>query len=87
MQKLRRSEIDILRAISVLCVIIFHFDKKGAVFTGAGNLTISAFKQNFENFYYITIPEVYDAFANQYNYLWFKLGKSHSELPTKLELP
>jgi hypothetical protein len=67
--------------------LIFHFDKKGAVFTGAGNLTISAFKQNFENFYYITIPEVYDAFANQYNYLWFKLGKSHSELPTKLELP
>ena len=27
MQKLRRSEIDVLRAISVLCVIIFHFDK------------------------------------------------------------
>jgi hypothetical protein len=60
---------------------------QGAVFAGAGNLTSAAFHSNFENFYMIKIPEIYQAFATQYEYLWEKLGKSYSELPEELVLP
>ena len=68
--------------------LIFDFNNnQGAVFAGAGNLTIAAFTSNFENFYYITIPEVYQAFVKQYQYLWDTLGRSHQEMPTKFVLP
>ncbi len=68
--------------------LIFKFKtRKGAVFTGAGNLTTAAFTTNFENFYYITIPEVHRAFEKQYHYLWNKLARSYQEMPTELALP
>lgn len=66
------------------------FNKKGqveAVFAGAGNLTDAAFNTNFENFYMISIDSVLEDFSKQYDYLYNKLGKSASELPTELELP
>ena len=52
-----------------------------ALFTGSANLTGDAFKNNWENSYYITIPEVVKAFAKQYAYTWDKLATKISDLP------
>ena len=58
----------------------------GTIFTGAGNLTNAAFYKNFENFYLISIPEIYQAFIEQYDYL-LSIGLSKNEMPIKLEIP
>ena len=62
--------------------------KEPAVFCGAGNFTKAAFMMsgsttNLENYYYITIPEVVEAFKAQYDYKWNKLATKYSDLPTK----
>ena len=62
--------------------------KEPAVFCGAGNFTKAAFMMsgsttNLENYYYITIPEVVEAFEAQYDYKWNKLATKYSDLPTK----
>lgn len=68
--------------------LIFTFkNNTGAVFTGAGNLTGTAFSTNYENFYYITIPEVFAAYKKQYRHFWNKLARSASTMPTELVLP
>ena len=67
-------------------IIFTKWNEAGTVLTGAGNLTNAAFYKNFENFYLISIPEVYKNFLRQYDYLW-DLGLSHQELPIRLELP
>lgn len=68
--------------------LIFTFKNEGgAVFTGAGNLTSSAFSVNYENFYYISIPEVFKAYQDQYKHFWNELAKSSSDMPTELVLP
>jgi phosphatidylserine/phosphatidylglycerophosphate/cardiolipin synthase-like enzyme len=68
--------------------IVFHYGaSNGAVFTGAGNLTGAAFTKNFENFYYITIPEVYKAYKAQYNFAWKNMATGINEMPRDLELP
>lgn len=68
--------------------LVFTFKKgNGAVFTGAGNLTGAAFSINYENFYYITIPEVFKAYEAQYTHFWNNLGDSASDMPTELVLP
>ncbi len=72
--------------------LIFNYNNNdGAVFTGAGNLTKSAFTKNFENFYFINIKtnevDVYDAFKEQYTYMWDELGTSANDMPVKLVLP
>lgn len=68
--------------------IIFDFDKEAdAVHCGAGNFTHAAFSQNFENYYYITIPEVVVAFKNQYDYVWNTLATSEKDLPQKYVFP
>ena len=67
-------------------IIFSKWDETGTILAGAGNLTNAAFYRNFENFYLISIPEVYQNFLRQYDYLW-DLGLSHQELPIKLELP
>lgn len=68
--------------------LIFTFkNNTGAVFTGAGNLTGSAFSINYENFYYISIPEVFKAYEKQYTHFWNDLGDSARDMPTKLILP
>ncbi len=59
----------------------------GAVFTGAGNLTTSAFTKNFENFYYITIPEVVKAYDEQYDLYYDTLATGASQMPRDYVLP
>jgi hypothetical protein len=59
----------------------------GAVFTGAGNLTTSAFTKNFENFYYITIPEVVAAYDEQYGRYFERMATGASEMPRDYVLP
>ncbi len=58
-----------------------------AVFTGAGNLTKSAFEKNFENFYMINIPEVVDAFKVQYEKMWKELATSYEQMPKEYKMP
>jgi hypothetical protein len=57
-----------------------------AVFAGAGNFTKAAFfynssNTNLENYYYITIPEVVEAFRRQYDYKWNQLATEYKNLP------
>lgn len=54
-----------------------------ALFTGSANLTGAGFKTNWENSYYITIPEVVQKFADHYQYMWDKLATSLEDLPQK----
>lgn len=68
--------------------LVFTFSgNKGAVFTGAGNLTGAAFSVNYENFYYITLPDVFKAYQKQYSHFWNNLADSASDMPTELVLP
>lgn len=63
--------------------LVFNWYKGGAVFAGAGNLTDSAFSRNYENFYFIRIPEVVKAFNSQYRHLWEDLATWPSDLPSE----
>ena len=67
--------------------MIFTFDKTGAVFNGAGNFTTAAFTKNFENFYYITIPEVVEAYNKQYDLYFEKMATSEEGMPRDYLLP
>lgn len=60
--------------------------KAPAVFCGAGNFTKAAFMTtssatNLENYYYITIPAVVEAFKKQYDYKWNNLATKYEDLP------
>lgn len=62
--------------------LIFNFkDGSGAVHAGAGNFTKAAFTKNFENYYFIQIPEVVEAFRKQYDYKFNKLSTSYEKMP------
>jgi PLD-like domain len=68
--------------------MIFTFDDgKGAVFNGAGNMTTAAFTKNFENFYYITIPEVVDAYNKQFDLYYNKMATRPEDMPRDYVLP
>ena len=67
--------------------LIFTFNRGGAVFTGAGNMTTAAFTKNFENFYYITIPEVVEAYKKQYDLYFNKMATSAEDMPRDYILP
>ena len=68
--------------------IVFELkDGSSAVHCGAGNFTAAAFSKNFENFYFITIPEVVEKFKTQYDYVWNELATSESNLPEQQVLP
>ncbi|MBT4791066.1 MAG: hypothetical protein HON90_05805 [Halobacteriovoraceae bacterium] len=68
--------------------ILFEYaDGSGALHCGAGNFTKAAFTRNFENYYFITIPEVVERFKNQYNYVWNNLATAEKDLPNKQVLP
>ncbi len=68
--------------------MIFTFENnKGAVFNGAGNMTTAAFTKNFENFYYITIPEVVDAYNKQYDLYFDKMATMPDDMPRDYVLP
>ena len=60
--------------------IVFKTPRGEAVFTGAGNLTGTAFTDNFENFYWITIPSVVKAMREQHDHLW-SLATPEQNLP------
>lgn len=54
-----------------------------AVFTGSANLTGAGFNKNWENSYYITIPEVVNAFAVHYVKTWKTLASEINDLPAQ----
>lgn len=66
--------------------IVFQTPQGEAAFAGAGNFTGTAFTDNFENFYYITIPQVVDAMKRQHEHL-FELATLPEELPKTNVLP
>ena len=63
--------------------MVFELAGQDAVFTGAGNFTTSAFDNNFENYYVITIPEVVGAYTQQFDHFWDELSTPVERLPTK----
>ncbi len=67
------------------------FDMPGeqpdAVFAGSANLTGAGFSANFENFYWITIPSVAEAFHEQYTHLFDELGTPEERLPAENLVP
>jgi hypothetical protein len=67
--------------------MIFTFSNQGAVFTGAGNFTTSAFTKNFENFYFITIPEVVNAYNAQFDLYYDQMATSPEDMPRDYVLP
>jgi hypothetical protein len=68
--------------------IIFNYaDGSGAVHAGAGNFTAAAFSKNFENYYFITIPEVVAKFRKQYDYMYNELATGVSKLPATYSNP
>jgi len=62
--------------------IVFEGPNGTSVFSGAGNLTGTAFSDNFENFYLITIPHVVAAMKEQQQHL-FSLGTAEADLPAE----
>lgn len=54
-----------------------------AVFTGSANLTGAGFNKNWENSYYVMIPEVVQRFADHYVYTWERLATAIPDLPEK----
>lgn len=52
-----------------------------SLFTGSANLTGAGFKTNWENSYYIMIPEVVKAFADHYVHTWNNLASEPGDLP------
>jgi phosphatidylserine/phosphatidylglycerophosphate/cardiolipin synthase-like enzyme len=51
------------------------------VFTGSANLTGAGFRTNWENSYYITIPEVVQQFADHYVKMWDSMATGINDLP------
>ena len=67
--------------------IVYNFGAKGAVFNGAGNFTSAAFNKNFENFYYIEIPEVVEAYKKQYDMYFNQMASAPGDMPRDNVLP
>lgn len=67
--------------------MIFTFSSGGAVFTGAGNFTSSAFTKNFENFYFITSPEVVAAYNTQFDLYYDQMATAEEDMPRDYLLP
>lgn len=67
--------------------ILFRGERFSGLFTGAGNLTTAAFESNFENFYFITIPQVLEEFDRQYDHLWDGLATKPQNMPRENVLP
>ena len=62
-------------------IILFEGGPEEAVWTGAGNLTGTAMYSNFENYYYITIPSVVEAYKNQLNMMWNEMATGFKDMP------
>jgi phosphatidylserine/phosphatidylglycerophosphate/cardiolipin synthase-like enzyme len=52
-----------------------------SLFTGAANLTQAGFNKNWENSYYIMIPEVVQQFADHYEVTWNQMATAPGDLP------
>lgn len=52
-----------------------------SLFAGAANLTGAGFNKNWENSYYIMIPEVVQKFADHYEMMWAQMATAPGELP------
>ncbi len=66
-------------------IIIFEYaqpegNHAGSVFMGAGNLSSAGFEKNFENYYLVNVPHVYEAFRQQFKLL-FARGTYTKDLP------
>lgn len=62
--------------------LIFNYaDGTGSVHAGAGNFTKAAFTKNFENFYFINLPEVVETFRKQYDKMFNDLATSYKKMP------
>jgi hypothetical protein len=66
--------------------IVFDTPNGKAAFAGAGNFTGTAFTDNFENFYFITIPQVVEAMKAQHDHL-YELATEVENLPKENVLP
>jgi len=60
--------------------IVFTTPQGEAAFAGAGNFTGTAFTDNFENFYWITVPHIVKAMKDQHEHL-FALATAEENLP------
>lgn len=60
--------------------IVFSTPQGDAAFAGAGNFTGTAFTDNFENFYWITVPHIVEAMKQQHEHLW-SLATPEQRLP------
>lgn len=68
--------------------LIFNFvNGTGGVHTGAGNFTKAAFSKNFENYYYMTIPEAVKSFRKQFDHMYNDLGTSFEMMPALYKNP
>jgi glutamine synthetase type III len=65
----------------------YYDEDPDAVFCGAGNLTGTGFSENWENYYYVTIPEVVEAFRTQYEHMWNNLATPGERMPTDNVMP
>jgi hypothetical protein len=68
-------------------IIFSQAGEAGSVFTGAGNMTSAAFTKNFENFYYISIPEVVEKYNKQYDLYFEKMATKAKDMPRDYILP
>jgi phosphatidylserine/phosphatidylglycerophosphate/cardiolipin synthase-like enzyme len=68
-------------------VIFNNEDGTGAVHTGAGNFTHAAFSKNFENYYFITIPNIVHKFNEQYEHMYINLASDYNKLPASYVKP
>ena len=68
-------------------VVLKFADGSGAVYNGAGNFTTAAYEKNFENFYYIEIPGVVDAYRTQYNKYFDEMATSADDMTRDYVLP
>ena len=60
-------------------------DKNGkfsSVYTGSANLTGAGFRTNWENSYFIMVPEVVQQFADHYTKMWDTMATAPADLPT-----
>jgi hypothetical protein len=60
--------------------MVFKTPQGESVFAGAGNFTGTAFSDNFENFYFITVPHIVEAMKVQQQHL-FELATPQENLP------
>tara|TARA_Y100001936_G_scaffold248419_1_gene296257 strand:+ start:2883 stop:4190 length:1308 start_codon:yes stop_codon:yes gene_type:complete len=68
--------------------VLYHYpDGTGSVHAGAGNFTKAAFTKNMENYYFITIPEVVEAFKKQFDHKFSNLATPYEKMPATYVMP